>query len=301
MLQWLKLDQNNREMLWVRKLCLKNLTDHFPQLPSQWLIPAPCCEWTSETPPNSRNLIQTLHFLLIHLFITVLHSQALSWAKGNAVCSSAVRYLLSATCWHMHPHSRLPNCGTTDTQVPLAHGLHSNPKHTHAQRTESTHPGEVWVLEFNEVTGQTMLAGLRAWPDKSTDQHRQLASYILLHSLRLLLPASHNEFHPPGQGISQIVCAGPPRATSLWSHPMSGVDAPGTALGGWSWCSHLWLGHWDSTTALCPHASLYGKGWPLAHALTNTSTTRGKHFYWYWIKAGCCLMVIYSPVLIQQK
>lgn len=84
-----------------------------------------------------------------------------------------------------------------------------------------------------------MGAGQRAWPDKSTDQqtvHRQLAPYIPLHNLRLLLPASHNEFHPPGQGIPQRVCAVPQRATPLGthsagSHPPCGVDAPGTALG----------------------------------------------------------------------
>lgn len=44
----------------------------------------------------------------------------------------------------MHSRCHLPSCSTTDTQVPLAHGLnssvlHSSPKHTHAQRIESTH------------------------------------------------------------------------------------------------------------------------------------------------------------------
>lgn len=126
--------------------------------------------------------------------------QALLQAKENAPCSSAA-YLLSATCWYRQPCSHLLSCGTHKCLWPMVWSPVCCTQHqTHtAQRTENTHPGKEWVLEFNEMTGQTKLAGLMAWPDKCTDQqavHRQLAPYILLHNLRLLLPASPNEFHP---------------------------------------------------------------------------------------------------------
>lgn len=222
--------------------------------------------------------------------------QALLWARGNAPCSSPAWHLLSPhsdTCGHRQPHSHPLSCSTTDSQLPLAHGLnssvlHSNPKHTHAQRIESTHPGKQWEIEFNEMAEQTMLTGQKAWPDKCTGQqtvHRKLSPYILLHSLRLLLPASHNEFHSPGQRIPQKVCSVPQRATSLGTHNAEsrltcGVDAPGTALGGWDWHSRLWLGLWDSPTAPCPHTPLCGKRWAF-----STYSNKHQHHQWeaFWL------------------
>lgn len=113
-IQWLKLDQNNKEMLWVRKLCSQSLTDHSAQLPCQWLIPAPCCEWTSETLPNSRqrNLMQSLHFLLIHLFITVLHSKPCYGQEGM----HHVAHQLDICCHHILTHADT----STHTLIPSA-------------------------------------------------------------------------------------------------------------------------------------------------------------------------------------